>query len=86
MSSPGYISIAAVAVLQFPCTVEPEKGCRHIVMDATFFIVEGSQTATMGLLHYFASDEMVNEIYKIPEKEFQKAFVVANVCECLFGI
>jgi len=55
-------------------------------MDATFFVVKGSQTVTVGLLRYFASNEMANEIYKIPEKEFQKAFVVANVCEHLFGI
>jgi len=86
MTSPGYISIAAVAVLQFPRAIEPEKGRRHVVMDATFFVVEGSRTATVGLLRYFASDEMANEIYKIPEKEFQRAFVVANVCEAFSGI
>ena len=50
MSSPRYISIAAVAVLQFPHAIEPEKGCRHVVMDATFFIVEGSWTAMKSMV------------------------------------
>ena len=40
--------------------------------------------ATVGLFHYFTSNEMANEIYKILEKEFQRAFVVANVCVKLF--
>jgi hypothetical protein len=42
MASPGYISIAAAAVLQFSCVVDPQKGRRHVVMDATFFVIEGS--------------------------------------------
>lgn len=84
MSSPGHISLAGLAVLQSPRAVEPEKGRRHVVIDATFFVVDGSQTATIGLLRYFASDDMANMIHKIPDKDFQNAFVVANVCEILF--
>jgi hypothetical protein len=34
----------------------------------------------MGLLQYFASNKMANEIQKMADKPFQKAFVVAHVC------
>jgi len=80
MSSPGYVSIAAITVLECPQPVEPQKGYRNVGFDANFYITEGSQTATVGFLCYFASEDMVKEIQKIPEKSFQKAFVVANVC------
>jgi hypothetical protein len=51
-----------------------------MVFDTSFFVVEGTRSTTVGLLRYFASEEMVNDIEKIGEKDFQNAFVVANVC------
>lgn len=50
ITSPGSVTISGAAVLQFPRAVDPQKGSRNIVFDANFCIVEGSQTATMGLL------------------------------------
>ena len=79
MNSTGAVSIAAVAVLQFPRAIEPEKGTRHVVFDANFCVLQGSETVTMGLLRYFASNEMAKEIQKMAEKPYQKAFLVANV-------
>lgn len=77
--SAGSVTISGVAVLQSPRAVDPQKGPRNIVFDANFCIVEGSQTVTMALLRYFAPNEMANDIQKMAEKPFQKAFVVANV-------
>jgi len=82
MSSPGYISIAAIAVLESPRPINPEKGQRNIALDANFFITEGSRTPCLGLIRYFTSDDMANEIRKISAKTFQKSFIVANVCFC----
>jgi hypothetical protein len=79
MSSPGHISITALAVLECPRAVDPQKGNRHVVFDATFNINQDTGDATVGLLRYFASDEMAVRVFKIREKEYQKAFVVANV-------
>jgi hypothetical protein len=80
VTSPGSVTISGVAVLQYPRPIDPQKGPRNVVFDANFCIVEGSQTATMALLRYFASNEMASEIQNMSEKPFQKAFVVANVC------
>jgi hypothetical protein len=80
MSSPGYISIAGSAVLQFPRPVDPQRGRRHVVFDTSFFVVEGTRSTSIGLLRYFSSEEMANDIENIGQKEFQNAFVVANVC------
>ena len=82
MTSPGSITISGVVVLQSPRAIDPQKGLRNMVFDANFCIVEGSQTATMALLRYFASNEMAIDIQKMADKPFQKAFIVANVC-CL---
>ena len=38
----------------------------------------------MGLLRYFATNEMANEIQEMAEKPFQKAFITANVNYCSF--
>lgn len=78
-NSTGSVLIAGVVVLQSPWAVEPKKGPRHVVFDANFCVVEGSETVTMGLLRYFASNEMTNEIQKMADKPFQRAFVVVNV-------
>jgi hypothetical protein len=83
MSSPGYTSISAIVVLESPRPVNPEKGQKNIVFDANFFVTEGSRNASLGLLRYFASDDIAKEIQNISEKGFQKAFIVANV-RCLF--
>jgi len=80
MNTAGSISIAGVAVLESPRAVDPQKGPRHVVFDAHFCIVQGSETITMSLLRYFASSEMATEIQKMADKPFQKAFVIANVC------
>jgi hypothetical protein len=79
VTTPGSITISGVAVLQSPRAVDPQKGPRNVVFDANFCIVEGSQTVTMGLLRYFASNDAANDIQMMGEKPFQKAFVVANV-------
>ena len=86
MSSPGYTSISAIVVLECPRSINPTKGQRNIALDGNFFVTEGSRTATLGFLHYFASEDMANEIRKIPEKKLgiQKAFIVANVRRLLF--
>ena len=78
-TSAGSVTLSGVAVLQSPCAVNPNKGHRNVVFDSNFCIVEGSQTATMGLLRYFASTEMASTIQEMAVKPFQKAFVVANV-------
>jgi hypothetical protein len=79
ISTPGSITISGVAVLQSPRAIDPQKGPRNVVFDASFCIVEGSQTASMGLLRFFAPNEMVNDIQEMAEKPFQKAFIIANV-------
>ena len=86
MSSLGYTSISAIVVLESPRPVDPAKGQRNLAFDANFFVTDGSQTASLGLLRYFASDDMAKEIRKIPEKGFQKAFIVANVCYQFFPL
>jgi hypothetical protein len=65
VTSTGSITISGVTVLQAP--------------RPNFCVIEGSQTATMALLRYFASNEMASEIQNMSDKPFQKAFVVANV-------
>ena len=80
MTSTGSVSIAGVVVLKSPRPVDPQKGPRHVLFDANFCVVEGSETVTMGLLRYFASNEMTNEIQNMAKKPFQRAFLVANVC------
>lgn len=79
INSPGSVTISGVAILQSPRAIDPQKGPRNVLFDANFCIVEGSQTVTMALLRYFASNEMANDIQKMAEKPFQKAFIVANV-------
>lgn len=80
MTSTGSISIAGVVVLESPRAVDPQKGSRHVVFDANFCIVQGSETVTTTLLRYFASSEMANQIQKMADKPYQKAFIIANVC------
>jgi len=80
MNSAGSISIAGVVVLESPRAVDPQKGPRHVVFDASFCIVQETETVTLSLLRYFASTEMATEIQKMADKPYQKAFVVANVC------
>jgi hypothetical protein len=78
MNSTGSVSISGVVVLESPRAINPEKGPRHVLFNASFCVVEGSETVTMGLLRYFASNEMANEIQKMANK-LQRAFIVANV-------
>lgn len=80
MNAAGSATISGLAVLESPRCVDPQKGPRNVVFDANFSIVEGSETVTMGLLRYFASNEMANEIQTMADKPYQKAFIVANVC------
>jgi hypothetical protein len=75
----GSVTVSGVVVLQSPRAVNPQRGPRNVVFDANFCVVEGSRTVAMALLRYFAPNEMANEIQKIAEKPFQKAFVVASV-------
>ena len=80
MNAAGSATISGLAVLESPRCVDPQKGSRNVVFDANFCIVEGSETVAMGLLRYFASNEMENEIQTMADKPYQKAFIVANVC------
>lgn len=80
MNAAGSATISGLAVLESPRSVDPQKGPRNVVFDASFCIVEGSETVTMGLLRYFASNEMANEIQTMADKPYQKAFITANVC------
>jgi hypothetical protein len=75
----GFISISAITLLASPRPVNPQKGMRNIVFDANFFIVDGSQTSSLGLLRYFAPDNTPNLIQKFSQDTFQKAFIVATV-------
>ena len=84
VNSAGSITISGVVVLQSPRAVNPQKGPRNVVFDANLCIIEGSQTITMALLRHFASNEMANEIQKMADKSYQKAFIVANVRPILF--
>jgi hypothetical protein len=79
MNSPGSVTISGVVVLQSPRAIDPQRGPRNVVFDANFCIVEGSQTVTMALLRYFASNEMTNDIQQMAQKPFQRAFIIANV-------
>jgi hypothetical protein len=82
MNSTASVCIAGVVVLESPRPVDPQKGSRHVVFDASFCIVHESETVTLSLLRYFASTEMATQIQKMADKPYQKAFVVANVCIC----
>ena len=75
----GSVTISGLAVLLSPWAVDPQKGPRNVVFDANFYIVEGSETGTMALLRYFASNEMTVQIQKMADKPYQKAFIVAHV-------
>jgi len=80
-SQSGYVSIAAVVVLETPRPIDPQKGQRNLALDVNFYVPESTQMASLALLRYFASNNITNELLKIPrEKPFQKAFIVANVC------
>ena len=79
MTSPGSVSIAGAVVLESPRAVDPQKGPRHVVFDANFCIVRESETITMALLRFFASNEMATEIQNMAKKQYQKAFVIATV-------
>ena len=79
MTSTGSVSIAGVVVLESPRAVDPQKGPRHVVFDANFCIVRESETITMTLLWFFASNEMATEIQNMAKKQYQKAFIVATV-------
>ena len=72
VTSTGSVTISGVAVLQSPRPIDPQKGARNVVFDANFFIIEGSQTATMALLRYFASKEMWRMISKTCLKKISK--------------
>ena len=85
-NSPGSVTISGIVILQSPRAIDPKQGNRNIVFDANFCIVEGSQTVTMALLRYFASKEMADDILKMAEKAFQKAFIVATVLHNIFVI
>lgn len=80
MNSPGSVCIAGVVILESPQAFDPQKGPQHVIFDASFCIVQETETVTLSLLRYFASTEMVTEIQKMVDKPYQKAFVVANVC------
>ena len=80
MNSTGLISIAGITVLESSRAVDPQKGLRHVVFDANFCIIQGSETVTMSLLQYFASTKMTTQIQKMANKPFHKAFIIANVC------
>ena len=75
----GSITISGLAILQSPQAIDPQKGPRNVVFDANFYIVEGSETGTMGLLQSFASNEMTAQIQKMADKPYQKAFIIAHV-------
>ena len=86
MNSPGYISISTIAVLASPRPVEPQKGPRNVVFDANLYIAEDTDQSSLALLHYFVPDNMINPIQKITETNFQKAFIVANVCSTIINV
>ena len=77
MTTASYISIAAIVVLESPRSINPEKGQRNIAFDANFFARESTRSKSMGLLRYFVTDEIANEI---SPDGYHKAFIVANVC------
>lgn len=80
MNSPGYISISTVAVLASPRPVDPQKGTRNIVFDANLYIAEDMQQSSLSLLRFFVPDDMINAVQNITTTNFQKAYIVANVC------
>jgi len=83
MNSPGYISILTIAVLASPRPVEPQKGPRNVVFNANLYIAEDTEQSSLALLRYFVPDNMINAIQKITETNFQKAFIIANVCSSI---
>ena len=80
-NTPGSVTISGTVILQRPRAIDPQQGPRNVVFDANFCIVEGSETATMALLRYFASNEMAVKIQKWTSQKYEKAFIVANVCD-----
>ena len=83
-NSPGSVTISGTVILQRPRAIDPQRGPRNIIFDANFCIVEGSETVTMALLRYFASNEMAVKIQKWASQKFEKAFIVANVRDQFF--
>ena len=86
MNSPGYISISTIAVLASPRPVEPQKGPRNVVFDANLYIAKDTEQSSLALLRYFVPDNMINAIQKITETNFQKAFIIANVCSSIINV
>jgi hypothetical protein len=80
MNSPGYISISTIAVLASPRPVDPQKGTRNIVFDANLYIAEDMQQSSLCLLRFFVPEDMIATIQDITTTNFQKAYIVANVC------
>ena len=51
-----------------------------MVFDANLYIAEDTEQSSLALLHYFVPNNMINTIQKITKRNFQKAFIIANVC------
>lgn len=79
MNAHGFISLSAITVLASPRPVDPQRGTRNIVFDANFFVVDGSQTSSLGLMRYFAPENATTLIQRFSDNPFQKAFIIANV-------
>ena len=75
-----------IAVLASPQLVEPQKGPRNVVFDANMYIAEDTEQSSLALLCYFVPDNMINTIQKITETNFQKAFIIANVCSSFINV
>ena len=86
MNSPGYISILIIAVLASPQPVEQQKGPQNVVFNANLYIIEDTKQSSLALLHYFIPNNMINAIQKISETNFQKAFIVANICSSIINV
>jgi hypothetical protein len=60
MGSLSFVSISAITLITSPRPVDPQRGTRNIVLDANFYIVDGSQTSCLGLLRYFVPEDATN--------------------------
>ena len=79
MNTPGYMAISTIAVLASPQPVDAQKGPRNMVFDMNLYIAEDFEQSSLALLRYFVPDDMINNIQKITQKNFQKAFIVTNI-------
>ena len=76
-TTPGSITITALAMITFPRVLEPSKGPKNKVFNVNLNIRDGPKVTTLGLLRYFVPDNLMDTIENI--KDFTQVFLVATI-------